>query len=124
MEASEISTVAGTISFSGQVFAYVARRAAISVKEIAALDSRFSNTISHAVGMETVRGVHVSFDESEVSIDLYILVYHGCRIPEVALKVQEQVKDAVLKETRVPVSAVNVYVQGVIFPKGTKAVKS
>ncbi|MDH7479840.1 MAG: Asp23/Gls24 family envelope stress response protein, partial [Syntrophomonadaceae bacterium] len=46
-------------------------------------------------------------------LDLSIIVEYGERIPEVALKVQEEAKKAVEGMTGLTVTEVNVHVQGV-----------
>jgi len=46
-----------------------------------------------------------------------VVVEYGVRIPDVALKVQENVKKAVESMTGLEVSAVNIHVQNVIIPK-------
>jgi Uncharacterized protein conserved in bacteria len=63
------------------------------------------------------KGVKVSVGESSAAIDLYVVVEYGVRIPDVALKVQENVKKAVESMTGLEVSAVNIHVQNVIIPK-------
>ena len=50
-------------------------------------------------------------------IDLYVVVEYGVRIPDVALKVQENVKRAVESMTGLDVSAINIHVQNVMIPK-------
>ena len=50
-------------------------------------------------------------------MDLYIIVKFGVRIPDVALNVQEKVKNAIESMTGLSVVEVNVHVQGVGFPE-------
>jgi uncharacterized alkaline shock family protein YloU len=121
MEMAEITGPSGMIRVSGQVVAFVASRAALDVPEIASLDKRFTNTISHAVGMDVVNGVQVSEGQSGAIISLYVVVKHGGRIPEITLKLQEHVKEVVETDIHIPVEAVHIYVQGIVFPKETKA---
>ena len=54
----------------------------------------------------------------EVAVDLYIVVEYGLRIPDVALQVQEKVKEAVETATGLTVLEINVHVQGVGFSRG------
>ena len=51
------------------------------------------------------------------AVDLYIIVKYGVRIPDVALAVQENVKQAIETMTGLTVVEVNIHVQGVGVPE-------
>jgi len=55
--------------------------------------------------------------ENNAAIDLYVVVEYGVRIPDVALKVQRNVKRAVESITGLEVSAINIHVQDVMISK-------
>ena len=59
----------------------------------------------------------MSVGENSAAIDLYVVVEYGVRIPDVALKVQENVKRAVQSMTGLDVSAINIHVQNVMISK-------
>lgn len=59
------------------------------------------------------RGVEVREVEGGLQIDVYVIVNYGIRITEVAHNLQSAVRFEVERSTGVPVTAVNVYVQGV-----------
>ena len=59
------------------------------------------------------RGVEIRELEDGLAIDLYVVVQYGTRIMEVAHNLQDAVRFAVERAVRVPVSEVNVTVQGV-----------
>ena len=63
------------------------------------------------------KGVKVEVGEKEAAADLYVIVKYGVRIPDVALAVQENVKQAIETMTGLSVVEVNVHVQGVGFPE-------
>ena len=63
------------------------------------------------------KGVKVEVGETEAAVDLYIIVKYGVRIPEVALAVQENVKQAIETMTGLSVVEVNIHVQGVGVPE-------
>ncbi len=64
------------------------------------------------------RGVKVEVGEREAAVDLFIIVEFGVRIPDVALRVQENVKQAIESMTGLAVVEVNMHVQGVSFAEG------
>ena len=59
----------------------------------------------------------VEVGETEAAVDLYIVVKYGVRIPDVALAVQENVKQAIETMTGLSVVEINIHVQGVGFPQ-------
>jgi uncharacterized alkaline shock family protein YloU len=61
------------------------------------------------------KGVKVEVGEREAAVDLYIIVEYGVRIPDVALRVQENVKRAIESMTGLDVVEVNIHIQGVGF---------
>ncbi len=65
------------------------------------------------------KGVKVEVGEKEAAVDLFIIVKYGVRIPDIALAVQENVKQAIETMTGLSVVEVNVHVQGVGFPEET-----
>ena len=59
------------------------------------------------------RGVEVQEIDGQLIIDVYVVVLYGIRITEVAHNLQTAVRFEVERATGVPVSEVNVFVQGV-----------
>jgi len=58
------------------------------------------------------KGVEVRIGSDEIAIDLYVIIEYGTRIAEVARNVQENVRYAVEQALGMPVTRVNVRVQG------------
>ena len=58
------------------------------------------------------RGVEVRIGDQQIEIDLYVIMEYGTRIAEVARNVQENVRYAVERALGMPVTRVNVRVQG------------
>jgi len=58
------------------------------------------------------RGVQVRIVEQKIVVDLYVVLEYGVRISEVAHNIMENVKFRVEKALGVPISEVNVHVQG------------
>ena len=59
------------------------------------------------------RGVEVREVDGQLAIDVYVIVQYGTRITEVAHNLQGAVRFEVERTVGVPVSEVNVFVQGV-----------
>ncbi|MBS3872823.1 MAG: Asp23/Gls24 family envelope stress response protein [Firmicutes bacterium] len=61
------------------------------------------------------KGVRVTIGEREAIVDLYIVLEYGVKIPEVAQRVQENVRNAIETMTSLQVVEVNVHIQSVII---------
>lgn len=57
------------------------------------------------------RGVDVQIEDSQISVDLYVVIEYGTRIATVARNIQSAVQYTLEKALGVPVVAVNVHVQ-------------
>ena len=70
--------------------------------------------INRFLGKENAsKGVRLHFEGKLVNASVYINVEYGCCIPEIALEVQEKVKDAIEAMTGYEVQFVDVNVEGV-----------
>jgi uncharacterized alkaline shock family protein YloU len=121
---SDAHTSADAVSslrISDEVVATIAGIAATEVDGIAGMSAGLVSGISEMLGKKTfARGARVEVGEKETAMDLYVVVEYGVRIPEVAQRVQENVKRAVESMTGLDVVQVNVHVQGVVFHREGK----
>ncbi len=58
------------------------------------------------------RGVEVKEIDGKIVVDLYVIIEYGTRISEVAVGIKNRVKYVIERDTGLPVSQVNVHVQG------------
>lgn len=115
MDVAEIAGSGGVIRIADKVLATIARRACLSVPGVASMNSRYNHAIPSMIAGDDAEGVRISIRDNQVEVDLYILAVHGLRVPEVALHVQEKVRDTLSSMTGLHVSSVNVSVEGMIF---------
>jgi uncharacterized alkaline shock family protein YloU len=112
-------TSLGTIRIANEVVAVIAGLAATEIDGVAGMSGGIAGGIAEMLGRRNLsRGVKVEVGEREAAIDLFIIVDFGVRIPEVALRVQENVKQAIESMTGLAVIEVNVHVLGVSFAEG------
>jgi len=108
----------GNIRIADEVVAAIAGVAAAKVEKVSDMSGGFASDIAGILGRKNPgKGVKVQVGDKDASIDIAIIVDYGARIPDVAWKIQENVKNAVEYMTGLKVTAVNVHVQGVNFPK-------
>lgn len=104
------------IKIADEVVAIIAGIAATEVPGVAGMAGGIVGGISERLGLKNLqKGVKVEVGNREAALDLFVVVQYGSRIPEVAQKVQEEVRQAVESMTGLEVVEVNVHVQGVAF---------
>ena len=107
----------GAVRIADEVVSIIAGLAATEVDGIAGMSGGIVGGIAELLGRKNfAKGVKVEVGEKEAAVDLYIVKY-GVRIPDVALAVQENVKQAIETMTGLAVVEVNIHVQGVGFPE-------
>ncbi len=107
----------GQVKISDEVVGIIAGLAAAEVEGITSMAGGLAGNISEMLGRKNLsKGVKVEVGEEEVAVDLYVVVNYGVKIPDVAWKVQESVKNAVENMTGLRVVEVNIHVQGVNIP--------
>jgi uncharacterized alkaline shock family protein YloU len=111
----EITNSLGKINISEEVIATIAGGAALECQGLVGMASRkIKDGFADLLRRENLaRGVVVTIEENEVSIDLYIIVCYGINISETAAAIMDRVRQAIEKHTGFSVAKVNIYVQGV-----------
>ncbi len=108
----------GEIKISSDVITVIAHTVASEVEGVASMNANIADNISSVLGRKSAtRGVKVEITDKDVTIDFYIVVDYGARIPDVAWRIQERVKSAVESMTGMNVTSINIHVQGVSFEK-------
>ncbi len=109
----------GIVKISDEVVGVIAGLATTEIKGIVGMSASIAGGITQILsGKKNLsKGVKVSVGENSASIDLYVVVEYGVKIPEVAAAVQENVKKAVESMTGLTVSTINIHVQNVLIPK-------
>ncbi|QAT40056.1 Asp23/Gls24 family envelope stress response protein [Clostridium sp. JN-9] len=109
----------GIVKISDEVVGVIAGLATTEIKGIVGMSASLAGGITQILsGKKNLsKGVKVSVGENSASIDLYVVVEYGVKIPEVAAAVQENVKKAVESMTGLTVSTINIHVQNVLIPK-------
>lgn len=106
----------GEVRISTDVIVVIAHTTATETEGVAGMSAGIADNISQVLGRKGAsKGVKVELSEQETSIDLFLIVNYGARIPDVAWRVQERVKAAVETMTGLNVKAINIHVQGVSF---------
>lgn len=106
----------GDVRIANEVVGVVAGLAAVEIEGVAGMSGGIAGGIAELLGRKNLaKGVKVEVGEEQAAVDLHIVVNYGVQIPEVAWKIQENVKQAIERMTGLEVVEVNVHVQGVHF---------
>lgn len=104
----------GTLQISTEVIAKIARCAALEIDGVAEVSCGSQNKkLRNLLEISSIQTpVTVEMRDGTANITLHLMVRFGARIPAIAEKVQENVKNAVQNMTNVTVSRVNLVIAG------------
>ena len=103
------------IHISETAICTVVAMAAVEVEGVGGLSNLGADMADIAAHKNLSKAVRVREEEGQLSIDLSVLVQFGSNIQSVAKAVQDAVKAEMESVIGLPVSAVNVYVSGVVL---------
>jgi len=106
----------GAIKIANEVVSIIAGLAATEVEGVAGMSGGIVGGIAELLGRKNLtKGVKVEVGEKESAVDLFVVIEYGTSIPDVAWKIQDNVKQAIESMTGLKVVETNVHVQGVHF---------
>lgn len=109
---------AGKVTFANDVIAVIAALATSDVKGISGMVGSAMSGFTEMLGRKNLtKGVKVEVNDDQVSVDAYVVVNYGYKIQEVALEIQNSIKNAIETMTGLTVAEVNVFVQGIEMEK-------
>ncbi len=116
----ETPPVSGTVHISEDVIMELAKKTLSSIAGVQPASQGIASKLG--IGRKASDGIRVSVEDKTppaATIDVYILVKYGLRIPDVAWDVQESIKNSLEEFTGYSVRAVNINVQGIYFQERT-----
>lgn len=115
----------GKVNISEEVVSIIASRAASTVAGVSGMVNTISSGFAEFLGKKNLsKGVKINMTEDDVSVDLFIIVEYGAKIPDVAWEIQEKTKNEIEVMTGLNVISVNVNVEGVSVPKDDVVVEN
>lgn len=107
---------ADDMMITDEAIAVMAGVAASEVKGVAGMSGGFAGGIAEVFGRRNPsKGVKVVTKNDVTTVDLYVVVKYGYRIPDLAFEIQENVKNTIESLSGISVDAVNIHVQGVDY---------
>lgn len=113
-QSDESRTDFGAIRIHKNVVASISSLAAAEIEGVKSVGKDFKSGILEFLGKKAVLGIRVEFTKNEeVRVDIPLVVKFGYNIPEVALRVQENVRVNLERMTNLSIKDININVQGI-----------
>ena len=100
---------------SEEIVCKTAVKAVLDVPGVARLSDSFTDNLSKMLYNKDTEnsGVKVNVGDDGLTIDVFVIVDFGVKIPQLAWDIQNAVKSSVSKITEIELNAINIHVQGV-----------
>ncbi|MCI8343779.1 MAG: Asp23/Gls24 family envelope stress response protein [Clostridia bacterium] len=80
-------------------------------------------SLQETEGIELVpskgKGIKLCFEKEGVFVDISVIAHYGYKVPELAYRIQQSIKQMVESMTKYKIAKVDVHVQSVVFPAAT-----
>ena len=77
-------------------------------------------SLQETQGIELVpsknKGIKVCFEKEGVFVDISVIAYYGYKVPELAFRIQQSIKQMVESMTKYKIAKIDVHITSVIFP--------
>ena len=104
----------GNVTFNKNIILSVVNLATKEISGVSSLVANFGSALKRWFGNNYYEGVN---NNGKLSVDVYVNVYYGYNVSEIAYKVQENIKNSLASMIDVEIDKVNVHVLGVDFIK-------
>ena len=106
----------GNISCNKDILSSIISLATKEISGVACLCDCIFGRLSKFFKNTEAKGVKIKFDKNaSLLIDVYIKIYNGNTVPDIAYKVQENIKNNISSMVDMKTAKVNVHVMGVMF---------
>jgi uncharacterized alkaline shock family protein YloU len=110
----ESRTDLGTIKIHRNVIASIASIAACEIEGVKSVSKNLKSRVYALLGRKSPTTIRVELDKSgEVWVLIPLIIKYGFNIPDVANRVQENVRNALEKMTNLSIKDVNINVKGI-----------
>lgn len=104
-----------------EAIAVMAGVAASEVRGVSGMSGGFAGGIAEVFGRRNLsKGVKVVTKNDSTTVDLYVIVKYGHRIPDLAYEIQENVKSTIESLSGITVDAVNIHIQGIDYSEDSE----
>ncbi len=107
-------TPLGKVEIAPEVLEVIAGIATTEITGVSSMRGNFATGVAERLGKKTHgKGIKVELHDEVVLIDVYIVVDYGHSVPNIAEKIQLNVKQAIENMTAIQIREINIHVVGV-----------
>lgn len=104
----------GTVKIHKNVIASIASIASIEIEGVKRVGGNLKSGFMELIGNKNLTAIRIEINkDDEVKIDIPLIVKFGFNIPEIAGKVQENVRNNLEKMTNLSIKDININVQSI-----------
>lgn len=108
----------GRVTYNKDIVLSVINLATKEIVGVSSLVANFSSALQRWFGRNNYyEGVKISYANDTMCVDVYLNVYYGYNVSEIAYRVQENIKNSLASMIEMKIDRINVHVLGVEFPK-------
>ena len=114
MHSEESRTDLGTIRIHKNVIASIASLAALEIEGVKKIGGDFRTGVMELIGKPNPSAIKVNLDKNdEVKLEVPLVIKYGFNLPDIANKVQENIRSALEKMTNLNIRDININIQGI-----------
>jgi len=114
MHREESRTDLGNIRIHKNVIASIASLAAVEIEGVKRVGGSLRSGLAELIGRKILAAIKVEIAKNEeVKVDIPLIVKYGFNIPDIANRVQENVRQNLEKMTNLSIKDININVQGI-----------
>ena len=103
------------LSVSEEVISTIVEKTVMSVPGVYDIPGGIIDGITNILGSKKTRGIKVEINDKTITLDVYVIVEYGVKIPDIAWDIQDKVKKTLEEIVGMAVKAVNIHIQGINF---------
>ncbi len=103
----------GNVTYGSDIVLSVINLATKEIAGVSGIVTKFGSALKRWFSNNYYDGVKITYNKNAMHIDVYINVYFGYNVTEVAFRVQENIKNSLSGMIDVTIDKINVHVLGV-----------
>ncbi len=114
MSRDESRNELGNVRIHKNVIASISSIAASEIEGVKKVGTNFQSSLFELLGQKSFLAIKVDISKNEeVKVDIPLVIKYGYNIPDIASRVQENVRQALEKMSNLSIKDINVIVQGI-----------
>lgn len=114
MGREESLTDLGAVRIHKNVIASISQLAAMEIEGVKRIGGDFKSGLMELIGKKSGMAIKVEFDKNgDVRVDIPVIIKYESNIPDIANRIQENVRQALEKMTNLSIKDININVQSI-----------